>query len=438
MRILLLAPHPFYKERGTPIACKLLCEALIEQGHTVEMLTYPTGDSIELKGLSIQRVGNFRFPFSFINPLLSDIPIGLSIKKLLCDAFMAIDLIKLWAVKRDHYDVIHAGEESVFLALFLGFLHASPQPVVYDMDSSLADQVVEKFPQLKPLAWFLEQMERIALRNVQWVLPVCEALAAKVRTASPTQSYEILEDVYFEPPADLQPHHMPGWEPLKKGDRKPESSSAARTSGTTHFHQPLLMLYVGNLEAYQGIDLLLDSLLVLQNDLELRAGKSGHDPAQWVVKLIGGIPADVERYRAKILQLGLQDRVFLLGPRPLQQLPFLLQEADILLSPRTKGGNTPMKLYSYLASGVPIVATRINSHTQAVDEKTATLVDANPLAMANGMRQLLMDADLRFRIGKAGRTLALSRFSIQTYRQKLHRSYSKIAKISRKQHEPMV
>ena len=44
-------------------------------------------------------------------------------------------------------------------SLFLNFLNPRPEPVVYDMDSSLADQVVEIFPALTPLSWFLNEME---------------------------------------------------------------------------------------------------------------------------------------------------------------------------------------------------------------------------------------------------------------------------------------
>ncbi len=36
MKILLLAPHPFYQERGTPIAVRLLAETLAEDGHTID------------------------------------------------------------------------------------------------------------------------------------------------------------------------------------------------------------------------------------------------------------------------------------------------------------------------------------------------------------------------------------------------------------------
>ena len=53
----------------------------------------------------------------------------------------------------------------------------------------------------------------------------------------------------------------------------------------------------------------------------------------------------------------------------------LLGEADVLVSPRLKGLNTPMKIYSYLDSGTAVLATRLRTHTQVLDDRTAYLVD---------------------------------------------------------------
>ena len=40
MKILLLAPHPYYQERGTPIAVDLLVRVLSERGDQIDLLTY--------------------------------------------------------------------------------------------------------------------------------------------------------------------------------------------------------------------------------------------------------------------------------------------------------------------------------------------------------------------------------------------------------------
>jgi len=46
MRILFLAPHPFYQDRGTPIAVNLMLQALSERGEEVDVLTYHEGRNV--------------------------------------------------------------------------------------------------------------------------------------------------------------------------------------------------------------------------------------------------------------------------------------------------------------------------------------------------------------------------------------------------------
>ena len=76
---------------------------------------------------------------------------------------------------RHRYHVIHATEEAVFIALIMKWVFGVPY--LYDMDSSLPQQLVEKFSWLKPMAFILNFLERMAIQNAMAVLPVCDALA---------------------------------------------------------------------------------------------------------------------------------------------------------------------------------------------------------------------------------------------------------------------
>ena len=51
------------------------------------------------------------------------------------------------------------------------------------------------------------------------------------------------------------------------------------------------------------------------------------------------------------------------------------QAAQVLVSARIHGTNTPLKIYEQLASGRPLVATRIWSHTQVLSESVCFLAD---------------------------------------------------------------
>ena len=56
MRILLLAPHPFFQLRGTPIAERALLQVLTAEGHEVDVLTFPEGEDLDLPNCRIHRV----------------------------------------------------------------------------------------------------------------------------------------------------------------------------------------------------------------------------------------------------------------------------------------------------------------------------------------------------------------------------------------------
>ena len=71
MKILLLAPEPFFQERGTPIAIKLLAETLCEQNYEVDLLTYHEGTDISIKGLRILRIPKIPFIKKYLLDFLS-------------------------------------------------------------------------------------------------------------------------------------------------------------------------------------------------------------------------------------------------------------------------------------------------------------------------------------------------------------------------------
>src|SRR5438105_304326 len=104
MRILLVAPQPFYQERGTPIAVRLLVQTLCSHGHAVDVLTYHEGADLDIEGLRIIRTPAV--------PGVRNIPVGISWQKLVCDLLLCARLLSLSLTHR--YDVIHAVEEGIF------------------------------------------------------------------------------------------------------------------------------------------------------------------------------------------------------------------------------------------------------------------------------------------------------------------------------------
>lgn len=84
-----------------------------------------------------------------------------------------------------------------------------------------------------------------------------------------------------------------------------------------------------------------------------------------------------------------------------------------------------MKIYSYLASGKPVIATRLPTHTQVLDSSIALLCAPEPEAFAAAMQALIQDAERRTQLGQAGRERAEARYSRAAYRNKLRNFYLK-------------
>ena len=176
-----------------------------------------------------------------------------------------------------------------------------------------------------------------------------------------------------------------------------------------------MVLYIGNLEGYQGITLLIKSFQKLLTK-EKAAASNGTTPH---LVILGGSERHIEYYTNLARKLGIDMHVSLLGPRPVTMLGSYLQQASLLVSPRTKGNNTPMKIYSYLDTGIPMVATNLPTHTQVVTTREAFLAEPDPEHLAEELFAALhnpVDATAR---AAAARTLVAQRYNKETFQRTL-------------------
>jgi len=106
---------------------------------------------------------------------------------------------------------------------------------------------------------------------------------------------------------------------------------------------------------------------------------------------VGGSDPQIRSLRALADSLGLGDTVLLTGRVAKSTVALYTQAASVLVSPRLHGSNTPLKIYEQIASGRTLVATRVRSHTQVLDETVCCLVDPDPAALAGGLLEVLND-----------------------------------------------
>ncbi|MCI5066125.1 glycosyltransferase family 4 protein [bacterium] len=392
MKILLLAPQPFYQERGTPIAVRLAAEVIAARaGDSVTLMTYEEGQDVPIPQVRHRRVRSW--------PRVGSIPPGFSLKKVYTDIFFFIAVLhEIWSHRgTGQYQVIHAVEESVFMALIVKW--CTGIPFIYDMDSSLSLQLIEKFSWLSFLLPFFQWLEGLAIRGSLAVVPVCDALAVLAEDGG-AQRTLILRDISL----------------LNYGGNSPEEDSSAPPdlrSEAGIAPSSTVILYVGNLERYQGIDLLVESFHTIEE----------HFPETFLL-IIGGSEEHIAHYTAKGSALGIPEgRLQLLGPRPVSHLRSYLLQADILTSPRILGNNTPMKVYSYLHSGVPLLATELPTHTQVLTPEVAELAAPTKEAFGEAMARLVRSPERRTALSQAAQALAEERYTFEVFEQRLNSLY---------------
>jgi len=177
-----------------------------------------------------------------------------------------------------------------------------------------------------------------------------------------------------------------------------------RTSG-------LDIMYAGTFEAYQGIDLLVDCAQ------RVVAGRE-----DVIFLMVGGKPEQVMLYEERAKELGLSQSFLFTGIRPPEEVPAFIRLSDILLSPRTRGTNTPLKIYSYLQSAKAIVATDLYTHTQVLNHNVSVLADPTAEAFAEGIISVLDDAQLAESLGKRAREMFEADYTFQAYVSKTERA----------------
>ena len=360
--------------------------ATAELGVEIDLLTYGEGQDVDLPGVTIHRIPHF--------PFLGPIKVGPSMLKLFLDGFVVLWTLGL--LLRHRYDFVHAHEESVFFLRYLKPIFRFK--LIYDMHSSLPQQLANfKYTESKLIVGTFEYLENTCLAHADAVITICPELAdyAIPRVPDPRRHF-LIENSIFDP--------------VRLVGRA--AHGAAANGAPTPLEIPdgrPIVGYAGTLESYQGIEILIGAFAL--------ARESRPDA---FLLIVGGSAQQVERYRALARETGLGDAdVRFTGRVDQATAKAWMARAAVLTSPRSEGTNTPLKIYEQLASGIPLVATRILSHTQVLTDDVCYLAEPRPEAMAQAIVAALESGPRRERILAGALALYEERYSRRAYMQKM-------------------
>ena len=383
----MLAPEPFFEPRGTPFSEYHRIKALGELGHHVDLVTYPIGRDVELPNLRIFR--------SLRPPLVRKVRIGPSFTKIVLDGLMLLTILRRALTER--YDAIHSHEEmglvGVYLAKWLRIPH------LYDMHSSLPQQLSNfKYSKSAALRGMFEWAEGHMVHDSQVVITICQELQDTVTEMGAGERSLLIENVMG---GDVD-------------DPPTKTPAEVRAAWAIPAAAPLA-LYTGTFEAYQGVEMLIDACAIV--------AKRRPDAR---VLVVGGEPQQVAAARARADASGASKVMVFTGQQPAREIPGFVQAADVLVSPRIRGTNTPLKIYSYLRSGKPIVATNLLTHTQVLSPAIAKLVEPQPEPFADAMLALIDRPEERARLSAAALAVAREKYSRESYLRRTAQAYERL------------
>jgi glycosyltransferase involved in cell wall biosynthesis len=356
-----------------------LAEALTEQGHKVEVVTYHLGQSADSLPFRVHRIAKVAY--------YRRVSAGPSLTKLLLLDPMLLRLL-LKVAKNGDYDIIHAHHIEGVMAALAARALGLKLPVVYDAHtlagSELQDYALKIGVGVKrQIGNFLDHY---LARRADSVITVTDSIK-KAFIANATQSEKRMHVISNAIEDDF----------IRRAEqaRQKLAQTATEGEGKRKKQDAPVFTFAGNGAAYQGIEPMLRAFaLVLQRF-----------PAARLQILSDESFAE---YQTLLDELGIVDHVSIANVA-LDALPAMLVQADVLLNPRSRCAGIPQKLLNYMAAGRPTVSFAGSS--KIITDRVHGLVVENDdvQAFADAMLELAENHDLAGSLGDAALNLLLVR-----------------------------
>jgi 1,2-diacylglycerol 3-alpha-glucosyltransferase len=354
----MIAASRFPFPQGSQVLIGQLAQALQRQGHTVRLLTYPDGIGALPAGVRLERVPKL--------PGLGPVRGPLSPQKLVLDLLLVRALRRLlhtWRV-----DVVHAHNiEGLAVALAAVRGRFAGLPVIYHIHNAMSLELHTYF-RSRPARWLAGQAGRWLDAELPRRAAWCIALT---QTALPYFQERGVARLSCIPPAiDLEP-----------GEAAPARDALGPGP---------LVLYAGNLDAYQDLDLLFDAFRQVA-------------AARPAARLVLSTNARPDRWRARAGTLGIGGKVHFAPSHDFGEVRNLLAAADVAVCPRLACLGMPIKLLNYMAAARPIVVSAGSASGLRHMHNAWVVPNGDVDGMAAAILAVLDDPALACRLGLAAR-----------------------------------
>jgi glycosyltransferase involved in cell wall biosynthesis len=369
MRVLMLAPTPFFGDRGCHVRIFEEVRALRARGADVLVATYHVGRDVP-------EVATVRSPRV---PWVRRLPVGFSPHKPYLDGLLLATATR--AARRYRPDVVHGHlHEGLALAALLG--RWLGVPAVADLQGSLTGELIDHgtLPAGGPLPGLARRFEKALLRR-----------PARILASSTAFARELVERWDVEP-ARVAP--LPdGVDPAVFHPGAPADDLRRRLG----LEGKRVVVFLGVLTPYQGVDDLLAAWPAVA-----AAVADAH-------LLLMGYPND-DRYRRVVAERGLQASVTVTGRIDYREAPRYLALGDVAVSPKRSATEANGKLLNYMATGLPTIAYDGPVAREILGDAGVLVPLGDVSALASGCAALLADAGERKRRGEALRERAVAEF----------------------------
>jgi glycosyltransferase involved in cell wall biosynthesis len=177
---------------------------------------------------------------------------------------------------------------------------------------------------------------------------------------------------------------------------------------------PLRIVFMGRVIPDKGADVLIRAAALLGD------GRGAPDAEVVVIGRPGFAPdAPLSDYEIELRRLAAASAIPITfdGFTTRTDLPARLREADVFVVPSRWPDPAPLTVGEALASGLPVVASRIGGIPELVGDAGVLVAPDDPPALAAALRALLADADRRAALSAAARARAVSHDWAWSWRQ---------------------